>query len=302
MINHNPKPIFRQLVFHNESSLNVKVDTGEKLKNAWHYHPEIELILLKKSEGTRIIGTSTGTFEDNDLFLIGKNTPHIFLHEERYLQDCCLKPEAVVVQFYETFMGKEFLALPEFKEIQYLFSIAKHGLALTDQGKKKVIPLMERMLQVSSLDRILLLLQILSVIVNKTSYDLLGSEGLVDQSNNEDDIRIEKIMNFTFENYDQNIKLEQVAQLTNLTKESFCRYFKAKTGKSYLELLIEVRINKACQKILKNQMSIKEIAYSCGFDSLSNFHLQFKKIMKQSPIEYKTSHSSRQVNINCKKV
>jgi AraC-like DNA-binding protein len=290
---NNLKPTFRQLAFHHDASLHVKIDTGENLRNSLHYHPEIELILLKRSVGMRIIGNSLETFKHKDVFLIGKNTPHRFLHEEDYLLNHFNTPEAIVVQFYDTFLGKEFLALPEFKEIQHLFTIAKQGVSLTEQGKIEVIPLIEKMPQASSLDRILLLLHILRIMSNKSSYATIAEEHELFQLKEADDSRMNKILDFTSENYDRNIKIEQIATRVNLTKESFCRYFKSQTGKSYLEYLIEFRICKACKILLKNQLSIKEVAYSCGFDSLSNFHYQFKKIIKQSPLEYKGFYSNQ---------
>ncbi len=292
------KPTFRQLPFYNNASLHIKIDSGQKLRNTLHYHPEIELILLKRSSGTRIIGNSVQAFTNNDVFLIGKNTPHCFIHEEQYLLDETNTPEAVVVQFYETFLGKEFLALPELKEIQQLFNIAKQGVTITDRGKIHIIPLMEQMLNASPFDRILLLLQILRIMLNKNSYKVLVAEEYAYQLKSADDYRINKILNFTSENFDKNIRIEQIAELVNLTKESFCRYFKSQTGKSYLEFLIQFRIRRACNTLLRNQMTIKEIAYSCGFDSLSNFHYQFKKVIKQSPLEYRGSHSCSQAS-NC---
>lgn len=284
----NLKPAVRQLTWGTNFSFIVKIDVGENLSSTCHYHPEVELILLKRSSGTRIIGTSVESFTHNDLVLIGKNVPHAFVHEEEYLQRGRINPpEALVIQFYETFLGKEFLALPELKEIQHLFIMARQGLCITEEGKKRIVPLMEKMLHVSSLGRILLLLEILKIMINKRNYRILASVGFVYHSNMEDDRRINKILDFTSENYDQNIKIEDVAEIVNLTKESFCRYFKAQTRKTYLEYLIEYRITKACRMIMETQKSIKEIGYSCGFDSLSNFHTQFKKIIKQSPLEYK---------------
>ena len=270
------------------ASLNVKVDIRENLSNSYHYHPEMELILLKRSKGIRIIGASVENFMDNDLVLIGKNLPHAFLHEHQYPDNTLMDPpEAVVIQFNETFAGNEFLDLPELKEIKRLFIIARQGLAITEYGKRMIIPLVEKILHGSSLDRMLLLLETLKIMVSKDVYRILVNEEFVDQPAMEPDTRLEKILDFTFRHYDQNIKIEEVAEIINMAKESFCRYFKAKTGKTYLEFLIEFRIRKACRMIVENQLSIKEIGYSCGFDSLSNFHYQFKKIVKQKPLEYK---------------
>jgi AraC-like DNA-binding protein len=270
------------------ASLNVKVDIGETLSNSYHYHPEMELILLKRSRGIRIIGASVENFTDNDLVLIGRNLPHAFLHEHQYLDNNLTDPpEAIVIQFNEAFAGNGFLDLPELKEIKRLFIAARQGLTITENGKRTIIPLVEKILYSSSLDRILVLLQILKIMTDKDAYRVLVSEESIDQPAMEPDTRVEKVLDFTFGHYDQNIKIEEVAEMINMTKESFCRYFKAKTGKTYLEFLIEFRIRKACRMIVENQLSIKEISYSCGFDSLSNFHYQFKKIVKQKPLEYK---------------
>lgn len=101
------------------------------------------------------------------------------------------------------------------------------------------------------------------------------------------DERLSEVLAYTYSNYDDHISIEQVAKIANLTKESFCRYFKSRAQKTYLEFLTELRISKACQMIKRGDQSVKEIGYSCGFDSLSNFYDRFKKIMKLSPLEFK---------------
>lgn len=283
------KPSFRRLVSKANTSFNVRVDSRENLRNTWHYHPEMELILMKRSAGTRIVGTNVETFGHNEVLLIGKNVPHAFFHEEKYLKaNRCQPPQAVVIQFDETFMGHEFLNLPELRDIRHLFEIARRGLSLTGAGKKRVIPIMESMLDAPSLDRILMLLEIIRILVYKDMFRILMREGCLYQLKTEEDERIAAVIGFTQDHYDQNIKIEEVAEMAHLTRESFCRYFKTQTGKTYMEFLIEVRISKACKKLMENRESIKEIAYACGFDSLSNFHYQFKKIIKQSPLKYRS--------------
>jgi len=286
---HYSKPSFKPLNLKDDVSCNVKIERGTNLLNIWHYHPEIELIYLKGTAGTRIIGTSVERFSNEDVCLIGKNLPHAFLHEERYLRETYHhNPQAIVIQFDETFMGTEFLNLPELKDIQNLFHIARQGLCLTPGSKRNVIPLIERMSNTSPLDRIILLLEILKLLVSNDAFRILNKEGFLDKWKTENDDRIQAVIRYTTMHFDQNIKIEEVARVANLTKESFCRYFKMKTGKTYIEFLIEFRVGAACKKLIENEKSSKEIGYACGFDSLSNFHYHFKKIMKQSPLEYRS--------------
>lgn len=287
MIN-SAKPAFSKLSLDSHLSFNVRVDVGEYLANTWHYHPELELIWLKRSAGTRIIGNSVENFTHDDIVLIGKNMPHVFVHDKKYLvKNNHRSAEAVVIQFYETFLGEEFLKLPEVKDIQDLFVVARQGLCLTDRGKRKITPLMERILKASSLERILLLLEILRVMIDKSSYRVLADEGYIYQTRTEDEGRIKKIFDYTARNYHHNIRIEEIAEMVNLTKESFCRYFKSQTRKTYMDFLIEFRIGQACRMLVENKRTIKEIGYCCGYENLSNFYHQFKKTIKQSPLEYK---------------
>jgi AraC-like DNA-binding protein len=257
--------------------------------NNWHYHPEIELVLFKKTAGIRIIGSNVGNFQDNDVLMIGKNLPHTFLHEDKYIEkqhENGYSSYALVIKFDERFMGKDFLYLPELKDIQDLFYSAQQGIILTEAGKKKVIPLMEKMVRHSPIDRIITLLKILRIMAAKNAFRLLIKERFLNPFDKEEG-RLQQILEYTADHFDQNIAIDQIAAMANLTKESFCRYFKKETGKTYIEFLTEFRIRHACHILLENKKNIKEIGYACGFESLSNFHYQFKKIMKQSPLEYR---------------
>ncbi len=281
------KPIYRHLNWNPNLSLNVKVDTKETLSSTYHYHPEVELILVRRSRGVRVIGTVKEIFGENDLVLIGKNLPHAFFHEmyEQMPQED--NADAIVVQFNENFMGNDFLHLPEVKEINRLFIEARQGLSISPEAKKDIIPIMEQMPAMSSFDRMLSLLAILKIITSNEHRRLLrnGQTDTIAEAGTDE--RMNKILQYTQEQFHQDIKIEEVASLATMTKESFCRYFKKQTNKTYVEFLIEFRIAQACKMIQENKMSIKSIGYSCGFNSLSNFHYQFKKVTKMSPLDYK---------------
>lgn len=281
------KPIYRYLNWNPNLSLNVKVDAKETLSSSYHYHPEIELILVRRSRGVRIIGSVREHFGENDLVLIGKNLPHAFFHEMYGEYEREQHAHAIVVQFSENFMGNDFLHLPEVREINKLFLEARHGLSISNEGKEAIIPIMEQMPGMSSFDRMLSLLAILKIITSNNYRRLLltdKEDKLVELVADE---RMNKIIQYTQEQFHQDIKIEEVASLATMTKESFCRYFKKQTKKTYMEYLIEFRIAQACRMIREDNMSIKSIGFSCGFNSLSNFHYQFKKITKMSPLDYK---------------
>lgn len=296
---HKDRPAFLRPALKRDTSFNVKIDAGENLLNTWHYHPEVELILLRRTGGIRMIGNNTERFTHNDTFLIGKNIPHAFFHQNKHFgkkNSGNASPHAVVIQFDEDFMGKEFLSLPELQGIQNLFRIARQGLSLTPYSKNKVIPLMDKMLDTSPMERIIILLEIIRLLADKNAYQILMKEDVKCRLKEETDERIQTVMHYTKANFDQNITIEQVAKLVHLTRVSFCRYFKMQTGRTYMNILIELRIRKACQMLRENKDSIKDIGYACGFDSPSNFHYKFKNMMKQSPLEYRIHFLSKLQN------
>lgn len=286
-MSRSTKPSFKQVSWNSSNCLNTRIEIGEELSNAWHYHPEIELILVRGSKGTRIVSTSMETFCGDDLLLLGKNTPHAFLHEERYLNETNPPAEAMIIQFSENFLGHELWKLSEFKQIHNLLVKSRLGLCVTSAGRALIVPLIEKLFEAASVDRVIILLEILKLLTQKGSHRTLVNDFCHAETTVNDE-RFNKILNYTYANYDEHISIEDMAQLVNLTKESFCRYFKGETHKTYFEFLTEFRIRKACQMIRDENKSMKEVGYSCGFDSISNFYYQFKKIMKISPLEFKS--------------
>jgi AraC-like DNA-binding protein len=88
------------------------------------------------------------------------------------------------------------------------------------------------------------------------------------------------------QHYANDIKVEEIASLSNLTVSSFCRYFKSRTNKTFSQLLNEVRVLNACKLLVKNEMTITEICYETGYNNISHFNRQFKLITGLTAKEY----------------
>ncbi len=85
-------------------------------------------------------------------------------------------------------------------------------------------------------------------------------------------------------NIENEVSLQEVADIASLSKNAFCRYFKQRTNKTFFEFLIEIRIEKACGLLIKYpDLSVTEIAELCGFKNISNFNRKFKEIKEVSP-------------------
>ena len=109
-----------------------------------------------------------------------------------------------------------------------------------------VLAMMQELLIADSTQRIILLLQILSKIAHPKDQQFVCSKAYVANFSPQDSDRLNDIYQYSMNNFSKPLKLEEIAAVANLAPNSFCRYFKSRTRKSYSKFLIELRINHAC--------------------------------------------------------
>ena len=98
---------------------------------------------------------------------------------------------------------------------------------------------------------------------------------------------IRPALEFMMQNFNEDITIEQLADLVHLSQSYFMSCFKKAVGIGAIEHLTHLRINAACDALSSTPKMISDIAFSCGYDNLSNFNRQFKKIAGCSPNEYR---------------
>ncbi|TAH03218.1 MAG: AraC family transcriptional regulator [Sphingobacteriales bacterium] len=269
-------------------TFSVRHDIVPNFLNRWHYHAEVELVHIVKGTGTQFIGSSIYHFKSGDLILVGSNLPHYWKCDDIYFQNQPnLNVEAKVVHFLEDFLGRKFLDLEENKALKDLYIKAQQGILLTGTTKNKVIELIDRLLIAKDMDRILILLQILNLIANSTDNDFLLTNKAINNFNLQEAKRINAIYQYSLENFAAKIRLDKIAEVANISTNSFCRYFKTITKKTFSQYLIEVRVQNACKLLVENKLTISEVCYASGFNNFSNFNRFFKQITGASPLQYK---------------
>lgn len=88
------------------------------------------------------------------------------------------------------------------------------------------------------------------------------------------------------EYYQNNIALEDIACNVGMNPSALCRYYKKHTGKRMFEYLTELRISYATKLLINKNINISQVAYDCGYNSLSHFNHQFKQVTGYTPSEY----------------
>ena len=98
---------------------------------------------------------------------------------------------------------------------------------------------------------------------------------------------IQSIIQYTNNNLSQKLTIQSVAKYFNLSTGHFGKVFKNNMDISYNEYVNRIRLRKVCSLINSSSMSVKEIAYRCGFSSLEYFYYTFKKYYGITPLQYK---------------
>jgi AraC-like DNA-binding protein len=279
------KPQLLKVMAGPSCSFSMRQDRAP-INNRWHYHTEIELIHFKEGCGAQFIGDNIRNFKSGDVILVGSNLPHYWSFDEQYLQQSSNPPDIYVAHFCEHFLGREFLGVPENLPLMNLLEQAKRGIQVEGRTREIVGELLERMLRAEGSRKILLLLESLITIADSDEIKLLSSIGFQSQMKDTESDRINSIYQYSMTNYKRKIQTEEIAAVANMSPNSFCRYFKSKTRKTYSNFLIEIRVGIACRLLIENKISIKQICYESGFNNFASFHKYFKMTTGKTPLTY----------------
>jgi len=268
-------------------SFTIREDIGLQANKNWHYHPEIEMIQIKQGEGTHFIGDSIKRFKAGDIFLIGSNLPHFFRFDDVYFQPNNKPANVYVAQFSEDFWGERFLQLPENTIIRTLLDKAKRGIAISKDIRAAVSKMLGKLLLTEGPERIIMLLEILTLTAGVKNMEQLSSIGFKNEYSGQENDRINVVYDYSFTNFKRKIELEEIAAVAGISPNSFCRYFKSRTKKTYSQFIIEIKVGYACKLLIDNKYSVKQICYESGFNNFASFHKYFKLITNKSPLDYK---------------
>ena len=268
-------------------SFSVRRDQVPYVNNRWHFHEEVELVHFRAGEGVQFIGDSVKRFKAGDVVLVGANLPHYWRFDDEYFDETTMNSADISVShFMENFWGERFLELPENVKLKSLLHNAKRGIVLKGKTREYVAGLLDQLIDASGAQRIVLLMAALTEMATCNDIELLSSIGFNAEGVDIDEDRISAVIDFTKNNFQRKIELKEVAEVANLSQNSFCRYFKSKTGKTYSQYIMELRVGRACKLLIENRLCLKQLCYESGFNNFTSFHKYFKLIMGKSPLNY----------------
>jgi AraC-like DNA-binding protein len=278
------KPIFKKVDSKSEGAFVARIDQFAQFYNKWHFHPELELTHIVKGRGTRFVGDNIEFFQDGDLILVGANLPHVWKNQNKESE----LSVARVVQFLPNFMGDDVLKLVEFKNIQKLLIKSSFGLKIEGEVKVLILGFLNKLFKTEDpLERIILIIKMLDCLGTSDETIPISKSLFLVELDKQNKDRLNRVIDYTITNFASKIMLEDVASISNMSVSNFCKFFKVRVKKTYVQYLTEVRIGMSCKMLIENQLSINRIAYDSGFVNISNFNRAFKLNKNMTPFSYR---------------
>ncbi len=259
----------------------------------WHHHSEYELVLIVKGEGRRLVGDHVARFQQNDLVFLGPYLPH------QWDCDSCNgnsedepKDEAFVIQFRYEFLGINFFEVPENASLKRFLIESSRGYEIYGKSKTKIISILHKMFNMNDVQRFYALLSIFEIMGSLTEYHLLASPNASVTLSLKQNEPMRFAMQYILQNFQKKIQIQELLELTNMSYASFYPAFKKAYLMPFKDYLLNVRIGYACKLLAEGSMHISEIAYDSGFENLSNFNRQFRKIKSVTPSQFQKQYKN----------
>jgi len=263
---------------------------GERHKTFFEYpahsHEVYELNFVENAKGaTRTIGDSHETIGDHDLVLMtGPKLVHV------WEQGTCPQHDIYEITihidpdlFYSPLMDKR-----AFASIHRMIVRAQRGLAFPESViqilRDDIINLAHSNESFASVVRLFNLLHRLSLVEDARE---LSSSSFIDAHEENEDERIRKTKEFIESHYMRDISIQELADLACMNVDSFSRFFHKRTGRTPNRYLIDYRLGIAARMLLTTKLSVAEIGFSCGFNTLSHFNRLFRESKGCTPSEFR---------------
>ena len=253
-----------------------------------HFHEEFQITLILEGGGSLFVSDSVIEFKIGEIYLFGKNLPHVFRNRgNEFLNNGHKKARAVSVFFNQDVLKCLLQDIPEAYAIKRLIDFSLYGVRVSEAKQGLISQKLNALPEKSAFEKVLCLLEIMECISKDNELDFISCQGIPIHTVQENIPKINMVFDFIRNNYNEKITLKQVAYLVNMSPTAFCRFFKYKSQKTFSRFLIEVRIANACKLLYEDDFNTSECCYRCGYNNLSNFHKHFKSVTGMTPLRYR---------------
>ncbi len=273
---------------HAERQFRVKYVDKQFLDSHFHFHDACEIVLIEEGYGKRIVGDHVEEFEEGDLVLMGPNLPHIWRNDnEFFLEHNKLRVKATVIYFAPAMVLSLITGTDAGEQVGQLFTRAARGLRFGHKTNALLAGKFSDIVHAEGLKKVSLFLETVDLLSHAKDFTYLASETYKNAMTSRDAGRFNDVYQHLITNFHRDIPLDEIAGVARMSPTAFCRYFRTRTQKSFVQFLQEIRIAHACKLLRHENLSIMEVCLESGYNNLVNFNKCFKNITSQSPSEYR---------------
>lgn len=281
------KEIHREIEYNGLSSVRSSIEhLGAEMENSqsgleqYHSHRDYQLMYLDEGEiEVTVAGLNVKLFP-GEVLLLGENLPHILKRASHHAG-------GLLLQFTADVLPAKVTRLPEFGKIVSLLRSSSGGLSIPRCEDLK--PQFLAVHEAKGICRLTNLLELLDTLGNRLNTSSIISEIKIADDTDQRQTRVEMCVQFIKRHYKEEITLPRLSNAIGMNEAALCRCFKKGKGVTVMQYLARIRMENV-QLLLRNtDMDVSEIAYSCGFDTVSQFNRQFKQLTGMSPTEYRKS-------------
>lgn len=284
------KPIEFTVPAHGDGAFYTMEDIGTDFYGYYHRHREFQVSYIVKGKGSLMLGNLIRPCDEDELFLIKPNEPHLFFKDENLPDNSTVH---IVHLFFSLEKLRSFFDMTELQAVKNLFYNLDTSKSLPASYAQAIKVLFVSLNAEEGVSKLLKVIQVFRFLLTQEKHYVSIYSGLnkVDFQDS-DGLRINAVIKHALDNYKRNVTVEEVSSLIHMTPTAFCKFFKKHTKKTFVGFLNEIRIEKACQVLVnKRTENISEAAYQCGFNTAVHFNRVFRNIMGISPSQFILTHT-----------
>lgn len=277
------KAYLEQLLIPNNSLYVAKAHKLPAYTTPHHFHRELELKYFIKGYGKGYLGDTIYDYGEQEVILIGSNIPHHWTSGPHF-SDSGLYAESIYIQFTEECLGDDFLSKNENLPLRELLYQSKQCLRWVGKPVDEMAKLFHLLLHAQGIEKTLGFIQLLHTLSKNLPYAQTFTVKKIPVFNTCD--KIQKVYNYLITQFKYEISLDKAAEIAQMDKTAFCRFFKQRTKKTFSDYVNELRINHAVALITQQKKSVQNACFESGFNNISYFNRKFKQLYGCTPKQY----------------
>lgn len=282
------KPLLIDLDYSLIDTFMIKELNVPYFTNTHHFHKDYEIVFVKKSSGKRIVGDHVDNFNDGDIVFVGPDLPHAWFNDSAYYgqQDDFLA-QSVVIYLKKTWLERDVLPMPQTGKLKNMLENSRRGIRFYGETSQQISKLLSGIYRAEGFRQVADLFTVLFLMSETKECELLAGINYLNTHSENETARLNRVYEYVMRNFSSEISLEDAADVANMTANAFSRYFKKQTQKNFSQFVNEIRIGHACRLLLKKDLSVVQVCYESGYQSITNFNKFFRRITGKSPVGYR---------------